>query len=81
MSLERKKSARKKSDTAHLFRQPDLLNRKIMEEAFELTQARRKTDVAWEAADVLYFTLVKLAQKNVPLDAVLRELERRHRQR
>lgn len=33
-----------------------------MEEASELCEADTKEDIAWEAADVMYFALVKCAK-------------------
>lgn len=76
---QRKFSGRKKSYTRRLLEDAALLDRKLMEEAFELTAARTNAEVAWEAADVMYFTLVKLRQKGVPLVHVLSELKRRHK--
>ncbi len=52
---------------------------KILEEAAELVEARRKDDVVWEAADVLYFVCVLLAKCGIPLDDVNGELRRRRR--
>lgn len=50
---------------------------KIREEAEELIEARVPGDVAWEAADVLYFTLVKMIQAGISWNDVARELQRR----
>ncbi len=53
---------------------------KFGEEAVELVVAavsRDEAGVTAEAADVLYHLLVLLAARDVPLDAVLAELERR----
>ena len=70
------------SYTAQLLAQPELVQRKIMEEAFEvcLELGRSNVDkhlVAEEAADVLYHLLVGLVQVDVPLAAVLAVLEAR----
>jgi len=55
------------------------LEEKIREEAEELIEAREPKDVVWEAADVLYFTLVKMVRAGVAWNDVLKELERRRR--
>jgi phosphoribosyl-ATP pyrophosphohydrolase len=66
-----------KSYTARLVNDTALLASKLREEAIELSEARDPAHVALEAADVLYFTLVKLAADGVPLEAVETELARR----
>jgi phosphoribosyl-AMP cyclohydrolase / phosphoribosyl-ATP pyrophosphohydrolase len=55
------------------------VNEKILEEAGELVEARRREDIVWEAADVLYFVCVLLAKNGIPLDDVIGELGRRRR--
>jgi phosphoribosyl-ATP pyrophosphohydrolase len=65
------------SYTRRLLSDPALLRAKLVEEAAELADAREPADVAWEAADVLYFTLAAMARAGVPLEAVEAELERR----
>ena len=67
------------SYTDRLVREPELLAAKLAEEAAELAEASADDDVAWEAADVLYFTLTTLAARDVPLEAAIRELDRRAR--
>mgnify|MGYP000030870321 CR=1 FL=1 len=65
------------SYTARLLREAGLLDKKIIEEAGELTLAADRGEIAQEAADVLYFTLVKLAAAGVSLAEVERVLDRR----
>lgn len=70
------------SYTARLLADPELTQRKIMEEAFEvcLELGRSETDptlVANEAADLLYHLLVGLVGVGVPLEAVFSVLEGR----
>ncbi|HZW08317.1 MAG TPA: histidinol dehydrogenase, partial [Phycisphaerales bacterium] len=65
------------SYTSRLLRDPALLASKLREEAAELCDAQAPDDIAHEAADVLYFTLARLAAAGVSLDAVERELDRR----
>ena len=67
------------SYTRRLFDDPGLLRSKLVEEAGELADAATPTEVAWEAADVLYFALVACARAGVDLSAVETELDRRSR--
>lgn len=77
---ERLQQADSDSFTWKLAHDADLLASKLLEEAGELAQANRENDrfeVTWEAADVLYFSLVALAGKGVTVDQVHQELARR----
>lgn len=65
------------SYTARLLGDPALLRSKLAEEAGELGAAGTPEEVAREAADLLYFTLVRLAAAGAPLEAVEAELDRR----
>jgi len=67
------------SYTARLLADPGLLAAKLREEADELARAEGREDVVWEAADLLYFALVKLAAAGVRLAEVERHLDRRAR--
>ena len=73
----RTRSAPEGSYTARLLEDPDLLGAKLREEADELARAKSRDEVVHEAADVLYFTLTKLAKAGVALDEVARALDRR----
>jgi phosphoribosyl-ATP pyrophosphohydrolase/phosphoribosyl-AMP cyclohydrolase/histidinol dehydrogenase len=55
----------------------DLLEKKIMEEASELCVAKSKDDIINEMADVLYFTMAKLAKNNIELSEVGKVLDAR----
>ncbi len=55
------------------------LAEKIREEAEELIEAQTPAEVVWEAADVLYFSLVKMVRSGAAWAEVLKELERRRR--
>ncbi|KAL8853622.1 MAG: hypothetical protein Q9221_001608 [Calogaya cf. arnoldii] len=72
---DRKASAPAKSYTARLFKEPKLLQAKIMEEASELCEASSKEDIAAEAADLLYFALAKCIAADVDLASVERNLD------
>ena len=65
------------SYTARLLSDPDLLASKLREECEELIEANTQTDVTWEAADLMYFTLVAMTRAGVSLADVERELDRR----
>jgi phosphoribosyl-ATP pyrophosphohydrolase len=83
-ALERTLAARKQSApagsySARLFSDAELLASKIVEEARELTQASTRDETIAEAADVLYFTLARLARDGIALAEVEAELDRRSR--
>lgn len=63
----RKQSAPEGSYTARLFSDEKLLRAKIMEEAEELCDAKTKENVAFEAADLIYFALTKAVASGVSL--------------
>ncbi|KAF2493588.1 tri-functional histidine biosynthesis protein [Lophium mytilinum] len=72
---ERKESAPEGSYTARLFNDSKLLNAKIIEEANELCEANTKSETAFEAADLIYFTLTKCVAAGVTLEDVERNLD------
>ena len=70
------------SYTAKLLGDPELIQRKIMEEAFEVCLELGRTEtakdlVAEEAADVIYHLLVGLVGVDVPLSDVFAVLKGR----
>jgi phosphoribosyl-ATP pyrophosphohydrolase len=73
----RLKDAPQGSYTASLFRDPNRLAAKLREEADELARAATRDEVVWEAADLLYFTLARLAAAGVDLTEVETHLDRR----
>lgn len=66
------------SYTATLFESSDLQAEKLREETEELIEALKHEDVRWEAADLLYFTLVMARAKGVGLQDIVNELRSRH---
>lgn len=60
-------SAPEGSYTKRLFTDEKLLRAKIMEEAEELCDANTKEEVAFEAADLIYFALTRAVSKGVSL--------------
>ncbi len=73
--VSRKQSAPEGSYTARLFSDEKLLRAKIMEEAEELCDAKTKADVAFEAADLIYFALTKVVGAGVSLADVEANLD------
>ena len=67
------------SYTARLLTDGVTRRAKILEEAHELVDADTSSAIRGEAADLLYHVLVDLAARDVPLAAVLMELESRRR--
>ncbi|KAI9368101.1 histidinol dehydrogenase-domain-containing protein [Aspergillus egyptiacus] len=71
----RKADAPAGSYTARLFNEPKLTQAKIMEEADELCRANTKEEIAFEAADLLYFALTRCVAAGVSLEDVERSLD------
>jgi phosphoribosyl-ATP pyrophosphohydrolase len=80
----RRDDAPEGSYTAALLADPERIQRKIMEEAFELCLELGRTDAshgrtAEEAADLVYHLLVGLVSVDVALSDVMAVLEERRR--
>lgn len=78
--LSRINESDEKSFTRKLANDAAMLEAKLLEESKELSDASQqhdKLEVAWEAADVLYFSLVAMLKNGVTLDQVHQELARR----
>jgi phosphoribosyl-ATP pyrophosphohydrolase/phosphoribosyl-AMP cyclohydrolase/histidinol dehydrogenase len=73
--LSRKQSAPAGSYTARLFSDEKLLRAKIMEEAEELCDAKTPQEVAFEAADLIYFALTKAVGAGVTLADIEKSLD------
>ena len=65
------------SYTRRLLDDPELLRKKLVEEAQELAAASEPPHVAAEVADLVYFALVAMVRAGVPLSQVEAELDRR----
>lgn len=70
-------SAPEGSYTRRLFNDPALLRAKIMEEADELCRAETKEEVAFEAADLIYFALTKCTAAGVSIADIERNLDQK----
>ncbi|XXH02450.1 Transcription initiation factor TFIID subunit 9 [Hypoxylon texense] len=73
--LSRKQSAPEGSYTKRLFSDEKLLRAKIMEEAEELCNAQTPHEVAFEAADLIYFALTKAVSAGVSLSDIEKNLD------
>lgn len=73
----RKKLMPENSFTTKLFKDPFLLKRKIMEEAFEVVNFEHGDGLQWETADLTYFLTAFLVANNVSLKEVLDTLSSR----
>jgi phosphoribosyl-ATP pyrophosphohydrolase len=67
------------SNTVRLMAEPELLSSKLIEEARELAGAETPNEVAEEAADLLYFLLVKVTAAGLDLAGIESLLDRRER--
>ncbi|KAJ4295931.1 trifunctional histidinol dehydrogenase [Collariella sp. IMI 366227] len=73
--IARKQSAPAGSYTARLFSDEKLLRAKIMEEAEELCDAKTPEEVAFEAADLIYFALTRAVSAGVTLTDIEKSLD------
>ena len=76
---KRIESKDKSSYSYKLYKNPKMLNKKILEEAKELTKTRNKKQVVWEASDLLYFVMVFLIKRKVSLRRIERMLRERNK--
>ncbi|MCC5878147.1 MAG: phosphoribosyl-ATP diphosphatase [Candidatus Sumerlaeia bacterium] len=76
---QRRDEAPEGSYTKRLYNDRDLLASKLQEEARELSEAETPEEVAWEAADLIYFAMVRMAAAGVPLSEVEKQLDLRSR--
>lgn len=65
------------SYTKRLFNDPELLRNKLVEEAQELAEAQTTTHVAEEAADVMYFAMVRCVAAGATLEDIEKQLDKR----
>lgn len=79
--LDRKTNPQEGSYTCYLFNQGiDKICKKVGEESAETIIAAKngvQEETVGEICDVIYHLMVLMAQQNIPLDAVLAELDRR----
>ena len=79
--LDRKTNPQEGSYTCYLFEQGiDKICKKVGEESAETIIATKngvQADTVGEISDLIYHLMVLMAQQEIPLDAVLSELDRR----
>jgi len=68
------------SYTRELIDNPNLLNRKIIEEAGEIVTAGDRDNLIWEISDILYFLLVKMVDNNISMKDIENENLRRDKE-
>ncbi|MHC4598878.1 MAG: phosphoribosyl-ATP diphosphatase [Planctomycetota bacterium] len=74
----RRRELPENSYSAKLFRDRGLLLRKLMEEAFEVTQAASRREKVWELADLLYFMSAFAVDESIGWREIEAELGGRH---
>lgn len=83
--VDRIKNPTEKSYVSKLHRKgEDAVLQKIGEETTELVlaaKANRPKEIVHEATDILFFILVLLAQKNLKLQEIFKQLEHRHQEK
>ncbi|MFH0702020.1 MAG: bifunctional phosphoribosyl-AMP cyclohydrolase/phosphoribosyl-ATP diphosphatase HisIE [bacterium] len=77
--VERLEKMPESSFTTKLFKDENLLKRKINEEAFEVIQAVSKDELSWEIADLTYFVLALMVKNNITIDDVINQLASRRK--
>ena len=75
--LKRKEQLPENSFTTKLFKSSEFRAEKIREEAEELIEAQSLDDVRWEAADLIFFTLVDALAKGIDIGEITNELRSR----
>lgn len=69
---------KKQSFSQTVLANPELQVEKLEEECQELIEAETFEDIRWEAADLLFFTLIRAKAKGVGLKDLINELGSRH---
>ena len=81
IALERKKADPEKSYVSSLFAKgEDKILEKVGEEAIETILAHKsgvKKEIVYETADLWFHSIVALAEKEIPVEEVFDELEKR----
>ena len=78
--IKERKLNPKDSYTSKIVKSREAIIEKLREECEELIEAEGQKDITWEAADLIYFTLVYLENREVEFSEVLEELRRRRKQ-
>ena len=76
---KRKINPPENSYTASLFANKHKLHKKVIEEAFEATQAETEEEKIWELADAVFFISMLAVEEGISWQAILNELGGRRR--
>lgn len=76
---DRKRNPKEGSYVSGLVGKREKIVEKLREELEELIEAEKEGEVAWEAADLLFFMLVYLENREVEFQKVLKELRKRRK--
>ncbi|MFH1521312.1 MAG: bifunctional phosphoribosyl-AMP cyclohydrolase/phosphoribosyl-ATP diphosphatase HisIE [Candidatus Micrarchaeota archaeon] len=76
---ERKLKPSKNSYVSSIINDKQKIIDKLNEELVELIEAKKNSEIVWEAADLLFFMLVYLENRSIKFSKVLNELERRRK--
>lgn len=76
---KRRDSLPEGSYSSKLFKNKQLIDKKILEEAREVVEFTDRENLIWELADLIYFTLMKATSERIEFGEVIAELERRHK--
>jgi ATP phosphoribosyltransferase len=71
------KSDDEDSYTKKLIANPELLKRKLIEEAAEVITSKNKEELIWECSDLIYFLFTIMAKEGIDLDDINKENFRR----
>ncbi|MDO8553671.1 MAG: bifunctional phosphoribosyl-AMP cyclohydrolase/phosphoribosyl-ATP diphosphatase HisIE [Candidatus Micrarchaeota archaeon] len=74
---DRKANPKKDSFTSSIVSDRSKIIAKLREECEELIDAEKPSDIKWEAADLLFFMLVYLENRQISFEDVLTELRKR----
>jgi phosphoribosyl-ATP pyrophosphohydrolase len=66
------------SYTKKLITNPELLKRKLIEEAAEVITSKNKEEFIWECSDLIYFLFVTMAKEGISLEDINKENSRRN---
>lgn len=76
---DRKKNPKEGSYVSSIVGSREKVVAKLREELVELIEAEKDSEIAWEAADLLFFMLVYLENRGVTFERVLEELKGRRK--
>ncbi|VVB79720.1 ATP phosphoribosyltransferase [uncultured archaeon] len=74
---EKISSSDEDSYTKKLVADPEILKRKLIEEAAEVITSKNKEELIWECSDLIYFLFVIMAKNGVTVEDIEKENERR----